>query len=287
MNAEKIMNDKQKQANRNGSLGIQAQNVYINDYNRIKEIFYDLFKMNFPKIQEIAKNTANERVDEFLNILNEQFIKKLHTINTGKFFDPNIQYNMQRMIINIARKGERINYELLSAFFLNLIDKQTLDSEELIIEEALYVLPKLTKKHLNFLVLQELNSRNVVYECENATIEKLDDSLLEFRPIFEEIKLLKTNDVEYMEFIGCIHKRPVTIMNNIPQIIKQVDKTKNVSHENMKKLLEEKKLENLLTFFNLTSFDRYYLSPIGDIICKTYLSQNFKMVILQEENKLA
>lgn len=103
------MLEKQKQQIGNNSTGIQVQRDLVlgPNYTDIRAIFLDLFQLNFPKVQEIASKTADERVEKLLEELEYSFRKHKDVIDAEKFTDPSLQYEMQSIAINVARRGEK------------------------------------------------------------------------------------------------------------------------------------------------------------------------------------
>ncbi|MCP4473893.1 MAG: hypothetical protein GY821_04860 [Gammaproteobacteria bacterium] len=102
------MSKKQEQKVGNNSTAIQAGgdvNVLRIPYKEIKEIFLDLFKSNFPEIQQVAREEANRRINELLlTELHKSLEKHAKEIDSTRFSEPSLQYDMQTMAINVARR---------------------------------------------------------------------------------------------------------------------------------------------------------------------------------------
>ena len=147
------MNEKQKQTVGNGSNAIQVNGdlVLAPNYDQVKSMFLDLFELNFPKIQAIAKNEAETRVNMLLKSVEKSFEKHKDLIDSKKFYDPGIQYEMQEMSKSVARLGSRSNFELLSEVFASKLHSDCSEIMELVSAEALRVIPQLTKMHITLL----------------------------------------------------------------------------------------------------------------------------------------
>lgn len=79
------MFEKQKLDVGENSSAIQAGgNVTITPYLELRAIFLDLFELNFPRIQQVAKETANQRVDAMLEELKKSFEKHKNDIDPSK-----------------------------------------------------------------------------------------------------------------------------------------------------------------------------------------------------------
>ena len=126
-------------------------NIQENNYLEIKEIFLDLFDLNFPKILEEAKEIVDQRIAELLKELERSFMKNKDSIEKTKFNEPAIQYEIQKMTIDVARRGKKSNLELLCELFSTLVSTDCPEIIELIASDTLKILPLLNKKHLAYL----------------------------------------------------------------------------------------------------------------------------------------
>ena len=152
------MFEKQKQEVGDNSQAVQVNgDLIVTPYQELRAIFQDLFQLNFPKIRELAQATAQQRVDSLLEELKRAFEKHQDTIDSEKFSDPGMQYEMQAIAIDVARRGEKSNMDLLCELFCTMMDKNCPELIELIAAEARRILPTLSKKHISRLLKNSLH----------------------------------------------------------------------------------------------------------------------------------
>jgi hypothetical protein len=149
------MFEKQKQEVKDGSTAIQAGgNVNIGlGYSDVKEIVYDLFKQNFPSLLEEATNKAKENFIEYENLLDDAIKRKVDEIDFNKFKDPNTQYLLNNTINQAARKGNSIDLGLLSETLIASLGKENSEILNIVSEQALDVLPKITSGQIKIMTL--------------------------------------------------------------------------------------------------------------------------------------
>jgi hypothetical protein len=122
-------------------------------YDDIKSIFYDLFKLNFPQLVQEATKTAQTNLEQYINVLINKMKSNSDAIDSNKLQDPNIQFLLNESIKQTARKGNKIDLELLSDLIITTINKDTNETLDIVSSEAVLVIPKLSKEHIAFLSL--------------------------------------------------------------------------------------------------------------------------------------
>lgn len=201
-------------------------------YLELRTIFLDLFKLNFPKIQQVAKETADQRIEDMLDKLQKSFIKNHEKIDTKKFEDPAMQYEMQAIAIDVARKGEKSNVDLLCDLFCTMISKDCPELIELVSLEARKILPNLSYKHINYLSFKVL-----VDEAESTVtdIQAINSDIGEIFSYISNCSEITQNDIQYILVSGAIVDRTITHINVIPSVIKKIPELKDKS---IKQILE-------------------------------------------------
>ena len=153
------MASKKTQTSGDNSTNLQAENITVNtglSYTETKNIFCELLQLNLPKIQEIAAQEVETRINAMLEQWKVSFEKNKDNIDPLRFTDPLIQYEMHAIAIDVARRGEKSNIELLCELLSMVLTKDCPDLIELISIEARRVLPMLNKKHIAYLSLEIL-----------------------------------------------------------------------------------------------------------------------------------
>lgn len=147
----------QKQEVTEGAVAIQAgNNVNLNvglTFSEVKEICHLLFQENFPKLCEIAEQTAIQNVENYLSNLENKFIENLNRIDFNKIKDPDVQYSLNEIISASARKGDKIDSDVLSELIIERISISSNDIISIVCSEAMKIVPKLTGEHIAFLSL--------------------------------------------------------------------------------------------------------------------------------------
>lgn len=163
----------------NGSTAIQAQgDVTITNglsAQDVKVIFELLFENQFPKIQEIARQQALINGNEFQAKVISDLHENSKRIITDKFKDPDVQALLNDALISASRKGEKSHPELLSKLIVEKVSSGNSDLKDIVITEAIGVIPKLTKEQIALMcgvfILKEVtmsaNLGEVIYFLSN------------------------------------------------------------------------------------------------------------------------
>lgn len=138
------------------STNIQGKEVTVNNYgvsySDAKDIAMSVFKSNFydlgEKVEKIIQERAEKIIDDYLERLSS---KNPEYINNTQ--DPDIRYVIYEAQKNYARRNDRFIEKLL----VNTLVERTIykgDSiKELVLNEALSIIPKLTSKQIDILSL--------------------------------------------------------------------------------------------------------------------------------------
>lgn len=262
------MLEDQKQQIGNNSTGIQVQGdlVFGTNYNEIKSIFLDLFQLNYPKLQDIAEKTAKDRVYKLLDELNVSFEKHKNEIDIDKFADPCIQYEMQSMAINVARRGDKSNMKILTELLCTVASKDCPELIELISSESLRIVPILSKKHIDYLSLQVLvNEVSIGSQSAAITNHSLSNALLHI----SDTEKITAGDIQYIACIGALETRSIIFTEITPTILKDVHEFKEKGIEDIKIYCSENNLESILKLIKLIDkcfIGHYQLMAIGRLI---------------------
>jgi len=269
------------------STGIQAGgNVYIGlSYDDIKQIFFDLFNANFPKLQEVASTEIQNRINFLWQEILIELEKNKNTIDINKFSDPNIQFELAQISTNTARYGNQKNYNLLAKLLTKQLDKNCEDFNEQIAGECLNLVPKLTYNRINLLVLFSI--------CENLCLSKdnnekdddlpliVESDLNKYIDIIKPLENLDIGNISFLQTVNCIRRHSIIIMGYVPNFISSIPKFHKMMSKDILKFCVENKLDNLRLILNLSKkFLSYFeLTEIGQFIAGTKilnLDENLK-----------
>jgi hypothetical protein len=262
------MNEKQNQKVGDNSTAIQVNGDYHAGlpYDQVKSIFMDLFELNFPRIQTIAKTEADKRVQDLLNVLRQSMEAKQSNIDVSKFTDPGIQFEMQQLITSVARRGNKSNIDLLSELFTTIIEKDCPEIIELIAGETLKILPLLGVKQLDVLSVMILTFEASV---EIKTIEQAENVFRDAMPFIRQAEYITSGDISYLECVNCISRKSITHVNVVPNIIRCIPGMEKTGIEEVISQSKQKQLSNILSFtkyMEKCQIGRFDLSPVGRLI---------------------
>lgn len=187
-----------------GSDTIQIATQNNNYYNGLtptqaSQLAIDLFMNNFPKLQEAAMKTVQERVDELiLEIVSK--IEKNHAGDYSAFSTPDMQYILVEAEKGYARKGTPELCSILSS----LIADRTACTEnrylETVLDKAIEVAPSLLPMHLDYLSLIFLYKS--VRFGDISTLDDLANRYCEIHSIFHAPN--NKNSIPYFDVLGLL-----------------------------------------------------------------------------------
>ena len=142
-----MLGDKQEQTAEGGSTAIQAGgNVHYNGLSvaEVRDLCTLFLRDNFPQLQDEARQTAEQYVRDFASQLETRLVNDAASIVLDKFREPDVQAAINDAVQASARKGAAANPVLLSTLISERVSKQSSDYKDIVISEAVNVIPKLT-----------------------------------------------------------------------------------------------------------------------------------------------
>ena len=188
------------------STNIQGKEVTIINnsglsYSDVKDIAMSVFKSNFydlgENVEKIVQDRAEKILDDYLESLNSknpEYIK-----NTE---DPDIRYVIYEAQKNYARRGEQISKKLLVETLVNRTIIKGNPIKELVLNEALDVIPKITDKQITILTLKLL-SRYFNYIDYHSTYE-----FSRINSILREGLIINDSSYsafQHLEYVSCLN----------------------------------------------------------------------------------
>ncbi|MED1603658.1 LPO_1073/Vpar_1526 family protein [Alkalihalophilus marmarensis] len=165
-------------------------------YEQVKEIALDIFKSNFYDLGEKVEKLVNERAEEFIN----KYLDKLQATapeNLENTQDPDVRYVIYEAQKSHARRGDQEVADLMVDLLVSRTKIKDKNLLQLVCNEALGVMPKLTLKQID--ILTTLFLMNYV----NIKIFPVDQ--------FYKIVYLFTRDIsrdefafQHLQYAGCI-----------------------------------------------------------------------------------
>lgn len=290
------------QTNGDGSIqtkGIEAgrdviQTIGMN-YTEVKELVLDLFENNFPRLLEVSYKEANENIMLTLELLKSKIEVTELKIDKIKLSKPDTHYVYNEAITMIGRKGEKIDSNLLCNFLLEKISFNK-EEYEIVLDEVLKVVPKLSKNHLDFLAKLTMlydysfngvtNSRDLE-EMNRKTFSKLIEA-------FE----ISQGSLSYLTSLGLVALRPYRVRSINSKVSNEIlrndlyfDKIKRTYSIDLE--LEKEKMP--FTYKMYTEIGRYIdvelyeLTFLGKVIAISHLENlipEFKGMLEELKNAI-
>jgi hypothetical protein len=250
----KRMIDNQKQISGENSIQIQNKdgNVTIQQgitYTEIEKIFLNLFEANFPKLLREANNEALENIKDMLEILKEKIDINKEKIDMLKVSSTNVQYHINNAMLNVGRKGKKIDISMLTDTLISLFENNQNEVFDLVLEEALNIIPKMTKKGVLYL------SMIYFYYYSIFNFLNVEDEFKEFEKIFKVTFEINEVEILYLETLGCLSSEKGIILG--ARLQKQIEKGYKIDYEHNTYFKElNKKLE-------ANRINQLFLTPLG------------------------
>ena len=152
-----MMGDKQEQHVGQEGTAMQAGRdlTVTNNYGLsvadVKALCLQVFRDNFPALREEASRAAKNNVQDFVKSLEVKIVEKSKHIDFGRFSDPDVQATINDAVLANARKGEKANPSVLVDLITERVSSSTNDYKDIVISEAVTVVPKLTKAQMAYL----------------------------------------------------------------------------------------------------------------------------------------
>lgn len=236
-------------------------------YTEIEKIFFNLFDANFPKLLEETQEKALKNIKEMLEILREKIEINKEKIDILKISSPNVQYNINNSIINVGKKGKQIDIDMLTNTLILFFEKESSTLYDLMLEEALNTIPRLTKQGILYL------SMIYFYYYAQFNFLNVEEKFRDFEKVFNINFEINSTEILYLETLGCLSFEKIIIAGNRlkTKLEKEyeIDWMNNIYFNELNKKLEENK------------FNQLFLSPLGWLIAilnlkKYYIYLNVK-----------
>lgn len=160
-----MLGDKQQQTTESGSTAIQAGrdvNITGLSVSEVRELCSLYLRDNFPQLQAEARRAAEEQVRVFAAGLEARLAQDAASIAFEKFCDPDVQASINDAVQASARRGQAAHPEILSSLISERVTKKSSEYKDIVISEAIHVVPRLTGKQIALLAFVH-SVRSMVY----------------------------------------------------------------------------------------------------------------------------
>lgn len=117
-----------------------------------RQIALDVFKANFYEFSEKAARKALERAEEITDNFIEHFYSKIPHLEE-KLQEPSVQSTMFNTQKEYAKTGDKDLKEQLLDLLIQRIDSEERSLKQIVLDEAITIIPKLTQDQINILTL--------------------------------------------------------------------------------------------------------------------------------------
>lgn len=166
INGAGMLGDKQQQTSDSGSTALQAGrdiNITGLSVGEVRELCILFLRDNFPQLREEAKRTAEEQVRTFAAGLEARLANDAASIALEKFREPDVQAAINDAVLASARRGAAANPNILSTLISERVSKSTNDYKDMVLSEAVHVVPKMTGQQIALLSFVHF-VRSMIYQ---------------------------------------------------------------------------------------------------------------------------
>ena len=199
-NMSDIIEVTQKSAPASNSTQIGVQYVGMTPEQAARQTI-DLFKDNFPKLQALAKEIAEQRATELCN----EILKKLENKQVKDFTpftQPDVQFVLYEAQKNYARFGEKEVMKILTELVANRIQNDNKGHFKRIVDNAVVVACELSSAQLD--CLSALFMLTKVCFSDIKTIKDLKTFFNYISSIFNLDNINYNQEISYLNFKGCL-----------------------------------------------------------------------------------
>jgi len=197
------------QEGKKNSTNIQGNKVEVSvglSYSDVKQLSLDIYKNNFIELSQRAADIAFSRVEELTNDLIEK-LRKDTAVNIQKIDDPDIQHAIFTAQKGYARSGEDEMKKTLNNILIERIKLNGQPLLQIVLNEAIEVVPKLTRQQLDILSFVFITS-----QTKNPNVRNIEDFRtyikIFYLPFLSSLSA-KHSVYQHLEYTGCCGKQRV------------------------------------------------------------------------------
>ncbi|MGP7733483.1 LPO_1073/Vpar_1526 family protein [Oceanimonas smirnovii] len=216
-----MINDQvQKQQGGNSSTNLQGQSIVINQgisYSDARDIALDVYKSNFLQLSndaaELARSRAEELTDSFLTKL-----KETNELAIEQMKQPAMQAALYEAQKQYAKSGDEEMEYMLVDMLVQRASTPERNTKQIVLDEALEVVSKLTNEQLNILSLNfglTRLSRNSIRNLDDL-IKYINNELLVFVNPNSDYH---ASWFEHLAYSGCVVLLDASWYKDIPELL--------------------------------------------------------------------
>lgn len=249
-----MLNEQSNEVTQRAAIGSNTTQIGVqNNYEGMTpeqacQLSINLFMENFPKLENIAREIAEKRANEFCQEAIQKIVKK--GINDfSSFADPDVQYALYEAQKNYARFGTTEMLTTLTELVAKRINHNSDFVLKVAIDKALEIAPLLNPRQLNFLSLLFMCTKTKSIDIK--TIQDLKSRLDLYVHLWGDADF---DSRDYLNMLGCLQMRINNMVRylaneyNLPQA-----EVENICPEQIKKLSGDYTTSHIGTILAITN----------------------------------
>jgi len=255
----------------NGSSGIQAEgdiNITLNHgltVDEVKNLVELYLTQNFPRLREDAMHIAQENVNNLMAEFKRQLETLQFMVDLNKFKEPDVQYSINEATIGVAKRGDAANIEMLTALLLERVRVDTSDIFSLACSEAIKILPRINKSHINYMSLAYFFDHMIVHNLNS--LSDLEASAKLVQPIIADAGSLSGWNVQYLIILQCLYHHNLGRASVYSMMSKKYPAVTNLTEKQIKTEIQKTTyLKNAVEAYDSKKMNFQSLTLVGQII---------------------
>lgn len=169
----------------------------------VRRISSEVMRRELGILASEARQLFEERVEQLTSRLIEAVSQKGHLL-FRRFNEPAIQLALHAVYCEYGKSGDETLGEGLVELLLERLEAKEGDREQLSLDEALVLLPKLTKRQVDFLAFFCFTQAH-----KNLTPDDLMVKVIDIMAgVIPSVSELDYRDISYLLSVGCLHPVP-------------------------------------------------------------------------------
>lgn len=167
------------------------------DYASVKQICHEVIRAELEKYTQSALSESNRRWSDTV----DKLMGRLRTSSNGvleKFKEPAVQYSIHNVLMSTIKDPTPETQEELLDLLMDRLGEDEHSSRRVILDEAIMVLPKLSRAAVAFLAMNLFMQYRFYW-----TRTDLETSLAHLSPILDDLQTFTGVDYALLKQLGC------------------------------------------------------------------------------------
>lgn len=178
------------------------------DYTNVKQLCLELIHENFPKLQAEAMQQVNANVLSLADELKSAIQSRAPELQQSKLSEPDVQATLNEAVQGAAKKGKKADLRLLAELVATRLSASNSDLLDITIDEAIKLVPKLTRLQLNILCRKHYVA-NIIFGHPALSFALLNDLARQVIQAFPVEQDVSNANMQYMAGVGVLDFNPM------------------------------------------------------------------------------